>query len=33
MSKCPVSRRGLPLFYSEESKESGKTVVTGEVIL
>lgn len=30
MSKCPASRRGLPLFYSEESKKSGKIVVTGE---
>ena len=30
MSKCLVSRRGFPLFYSDESKESGKTVITGE---
>ena len=30
MSKYPASRRDLPLFYSEESKKSGKIVVTGE---
>lgn len=30
MSKCLVSLRCFPLFYSEESKKSGKIVVTGE---